>query len=179
MDHTSLCERARRWLSGTRRCKPVFSNNASCREIPDAIGWSSSTGSTVVECKTSVSDFYADQKKHFRWAKEGITHWYKMSRITAKQASEEGYERFPVLMMGDFRFYLCEQGVLTPELVAEKMPDHGLGYVCGRSIRIVIPAPRRKLVDKDSEIRYLRFAIINQKTGYQREYGLEQGDLLR
>ena len=53
MTHEQLCERARRWLSGTRRCDPVFSGIASCDEIPDAIGWSSRYGwygSTVVEC---------------------------------------------------------------------------------------------------------------------------------
>lgn len=70
MTHEKLCDRAVRWLRGTRRCNPVYSRNASCAEIPDAIGWSSSYywyGSTVIECKASVPDFYADQRKKFVW----------------------------------------------------------------------------------------------------------------
>jgi hypothetical protein len=64
--HQQLCDRALRWLSGTRRCEPVFAGIASCSEVPDAIGWSSCyahEGSTVIECKISRSDFYAERKK--------------------------------------------------------------------------------------------------------------------
>lgn len=177
MTHDELCERAIRWLRGTRRCNPVFSRCASCAEIPDAIGWSSSfswEGSTVVECKTSLSDFYADQKKRFEWFKQAGEPFagmyrFKMSRFTMKYAKEHGYERVEVPMMGDFRFYLCEPGIITPELVAEKAPCHGLIYRDGRAMRIIRPAPRREKVDKDSEIRFLRFAIINGKKSHATE----------
>lgn len=152
--HNELCLRAVQWLRGTRRCNPVYSLNASCAEIPDAIGWSSTygwRGSTVIECKTSIADFYADQRKRFRW---GL--------------------KTEVSRMGDYRFYLCEPGIITPELVANKAPDHGLIYRYGHAMKIVIPAPRRETVDKDSEIRYLRFAIINGKTGREIEEHLAQ-----
>ncbi len=175
MTHGELCERAKRWLRGTRRCDPVFSNCASCAEIPDAIGWSSAGswyGSTVIECKTSLSDFYADQKKRFEWAKIGAeksTYRYKASRLTAKEALEMGYEKVEVSLMGDYRFYFCLPGVISAELVAEKAPCHGLIYLDGRAVRIVRQAPQREKVDKDSEIRFLRFAIINGKKPYERE----------
>jgi hypothetical protein len=40
--------------------------------------------------------------------------------------------------------------------------------VDGRSVRVIRPAPRRvALVDKDAEIRYLRFAIINGKRRFE------------
>lgn len=167
MNHAELCKRATRWLRGTRRCNPVYSNNASCGEVPDAIGWSSAHGwygSTVIECKTSVNDFYADQKKRFMWqsTKHDGLH-YPMKRLPIKQAAEMGFVKVEVPMMGDFRFYLCEPGIIAEDLVAEKAPCHGLIYADGRAMRIMRQAPRREKVDKDSEIRYLRFAIINSK----------------
>lgn len=168
--HGALCARARRWLSGTRRCDPVYSNQASCAEIPDAIGWSSSyswQGSTVIECKASVNDFYADQHKRFEWTKEAVSGFrYRRSRMTIKEATEGGYEKVEVSMMGDFRFYLCMENLLPLALVEKHAPDHGLLYLMDkRSVRIVKPAPRRPYdkIDKDSEIRYLRFAILKSR----------------
>jgi hypothetical protein len=68
--------------------------------------------------------------------------------------------------MGDFRFFMCEPDILTVDLVTKHAPDHGLIYADGRRrLKIVLPAIRREaaMIDKDSEIRYLRFAIINAK----------------
>lgn len=165
LNHAELCLRAIRWLRGTRRCNPVYSLNASCAEIPDAIGWSSTYswyGSTVIECKTSLSDFYADRKKRFGWKDESgnihTVHW-----VTKKRAKEFGWVEVELPLMGDFRFYLCEPGIITAELVTEKAPCHGLIYRDGHAMRVIRQAPRREKVDKDSEIRYLRFAIINSK----------------
>lgn len=89
-------------------------------------------------------------------------------RFTKKEAKEFGYKEVPLTVMGDFRFYICDDGVLPKHLIEEHRPDHGLLYVVrGKKghlkIKIVIPAPRRKKVNKDAEIRYLRFAIINDK----------------
>jgi hypothetical protein len=169
--HDELCERARRWLSGTRRCNPVFSNIASCAEIPDAIGWSSAykwQGSTVIECKTSVSDFYADGQKR-KGFKDEHGHIHTSHWVTKKTATERGWVEVELLMMGDYRFYLCEPGILTAERVGKYAPDHGLIYKDGNAMRIVRPAPKRTLVDREAEIRYLRFAIINGKAPYCRE----------
>lgn len=165
MTHEELCERGRRWLHGTRRCHPVFSNIASCDEIPDAIGWSSTYkwhGSTVIECKTSVSDFYADQKKRQAW--KHLEHGWIVNKPWSEEI--EKFEKIEVPLMGDFRFYLCEPDVISVELVEKFAPDHGLIYKAGQSMKMIRPAPRRALVDKGGEIRYLRFAIINEKKPY-------------
>jgi hypothetical protein len=65
MTHDELVERAVRWLGGTRQCAVVLREcGAACgNEIPDAIGWTSRGGSILVECKTCVSDCYADRHK--------------------------------------------------------------------------------------------------------------------
>ena len=65
--------------------------------------------------------------------------------------------------MGNFRFYMCEPGVIREGVCRSHAPDHGLLYVHGRQVIVVIDAPRRFDVNKDGEIRYLRFAIINRK----------------
>lgn len=174
MSHEDLCVRARRWLAGSRRCDPVFSGIASCDEIPDVIGWSSCyrwRGSTVIECKTSVADFHADKRKslvyrHPQWGE------YPAKRMTAAEAEREGYVAIRLPRMGDFRFFLCEPGVLTPWLIEQYAPDHGLIYARGsRRVVIARPAPRRTTdsVDRAAEIRYLRFAIINGKRPYAAE----------
>jgi hypothetical protein len=155
-------------LRGTRRCNPVYSNNASCAEIPDAIGWSSAHdwyGSTVIECKTFLGDFHADHKKRFLW--QSTRHCfvrYPAKRFSQEYAAANEFVKVEVPMMGDFRFYLCEPGIISAQLVAEKAPDHGLIYRDGCAMRVIRPAIRRDKVDKDAEIRYLRFAIINAKT---------------
>lgn len=62
---------------------------------------------------------------------------------------------------------MCSPGVLSAELVEKHAADHGLLWVEGRRVRILREAKRREtLVDKDGEIRYLRFAIINRKAPY-------------
>jgi len=113
----------------------------------------------VVECKTSVRDFYADKRKRFAWRHK--EHGWIIYKLWTEQ--KENFEKIEVSMMGDFRFYFCEPGIITTNMVEEHAPDHGLIYKDGRAMRIVRPAPRRTLVDKDGEIRYLRFAIINGK----------------
>jgi hypothetical protein len=179
MTHEELCERARRWLSGSRRCDPVFSNIASCREIPDAIGWSGSyqwQGSTVVECKTSVADFHADKAKYITFVTPGkvldpFSMTWRRWQVTRSRGVAAGLQQVALPRMGDFRFFMCEEGVISLDLVERHAPDHGLIYACGRQrIKIVKPAPRRtELVDLRSELRFLRFAVVNRKAPYGRE----------
>lgn len=84
MTHNDLCLVAVRWLqrnngAGGPGCHVAVSE---CRsgwtgEIPDAIGFRAAghnDGSTVVECKTSRSDFLADQKKAHRKV-GGLGNW--------------------------------------------------------------------------------------------------------
>lgn len=166
--HEELCERARRWLSGTRKCEPVFSGCASCDEIPDAIGWSSSwkfRGSHVVECKTSVSDFYADQRKYVMWRS---VKWDHLLRRVSQQEIDKGdYVKEVASRMGDYRFYMCEPGVIAVQLVEKHAPDHGLLYVEGRRVSVVRSAPRREGPHYAAEVRFLRFAIINGKKPHE------------
>jgi hypothetical protein len=166
MSHPDLIERSVKWLRGTMRCNPVFTGLASCSEIPDAIGWTSSyhfRGSIVVECKTSRSDFYADRKKYLYWEHPEQKWRYRRSRISRKEAAESGLVEKFTECMGDFRYFVCEPMIITVEMIAHHAPDHGLVWIEGRRMHVVLQAPRREQVDRASEIRYLRFAIINRK----------------
>ncbi|QNJ57411.1 adenylosuccinate synthase [Pseudomonas phage Dolphis] len=84
LSHVDLCAIAVKWLkransAGGPGCHVAVSE---CRsgwtgEIPDAIGFRAAgfdDGSTVVECKTSRSDFLADRKKAHRSA-GGLGNW--------------------------------------------------------------------------------------------------------
>ncbi|MEH6483081.1 MAG: adenylosuccinate synthase [Pseudomonas sp.] len=84
MTHNDLCMIAVKWLKRTNGaggpgCHVAVSE---CRsgwsgEIPDAIGFRAAghnDGSTVVECKTSRSDFLADKKKPHR-LDGGLGNW--------------------------------------------------------------------------------------------------------
>ncbi len=66
--HADLVERAARWLRSTKKCGVVLTEFVtSSPETPDAIGWTyGGNWSILVECKTSLSDFYADSKKQGR-----------------------------------------------------------------------------------------------------------------
>lgn len=162
MKHQELCERAVRWLEGARHCDPVLGGIASAGEVPDAIGWSSAykhRGSTLVECKTSKSDFYADKAKYLqvRHREHGWT--YPLRRIG--RAERKDYEVEPIPCMGDYRFFMSEPGIITPEMVTNTRPDHGLLWVTGRTVKNIIDAPRRDNACHPMEIRVLRFALIH------------------
>ena len=114
MTHDELVERARRWLV---RSHPVVSTEVSTAafENPDAIGFTSWGGSTLVECKTSRADFRADAKKRFR--------------------------RIPEQGMARLRYYMAEPGLLT----VEDLPTAwGLLEVHGRQVRVVARALPQK-----------------------------------
>jgi hypothetical protein len=81
MTHAELVIRARRWLANTRRCSLVATERNSwvVGESPDAIGWRFDGYSILVECKTTLADFYADQRKPGRregWRGLGRERWY-------------------------------------------------------------------------------------------------------
>lgn len=122
MDHKELCEIAGRWLKKSfsqkgMGCQISFTEPRISYldgESPDAIGFRVSTpsyggGSTVVECKTSLSDFLADQKKSHR------------------QNEHTG--------MGRFRYYMCPEGLIAEDKVPDKW---GLLYVGKRnSVKVI------------------------------------------
>jgi hypothetical protein len=63
--HAELVQRAARWLTHTRKSVVVVTEcSAFCANLsPDALGWTARGTSTLIECKTSVSDFYRDRSK--------------------------------------------------------------------------------------------------------------------
>lgn len=96
MTHGELCVIAEKWLKA-QGCPIVAKEIVCCSasgEIPDAIGFKSHL-SILIECKTSRSDFFADRKKYFRFEKP-----------------EEG--------MGNYRFYMCKEGIIHLEDLPEK-----------------------------------------------------------
>lgn len=163
--HSDLCDRAVRWLYGTKRCNIVLSGIASTAEIPDAIGWStsySSYGSVIVECKMSVSDFHADRKKNSFWASaDDDDYRYRRSRLSARDAAARGYCAKQRPRMGNRRYFLCPSGVIGSGLIEKYCPDHGLLHLAGRSVRVVCEAPERKDPDVAAENRLLQFALVH------------------
>ena len=91
MTHDALVERAAKWLRGTMRCKPVFTEVRTILggESPDAIGWQGNGESVLVECKTTLNDLYADGAKEFR--------------------------QRPAMGMGVLRYYLVPQRMGLPQ----------------------------------------------------------------
>lgn len=108
--HRELCELACRFLRN-HGFKVVFSDRfhawTSCGEHPDALGFRNGA-SCLIEVKCSRSDFLADRKKVFR------------------AEPEKG--------MGDWRFYLCEPGVIT---VDDLPTGWGLLYAINGRVRKV------------------------------------------
>lgn len=87
--HSDLVNRSREWLKKRQNCGVVMTEWTGT-ESPDAIGFTRKK-SVLIECKTSKSDFNADQKKTFR-----------------KQSGRG---------MGDDRYYMAPPGLLSPEEV--------------------------------------------------------------
>ena len=111
MTHAELVERAVRWLRNTQRCGLVLSEFVSSSpEIPDAIGWKSHPMSILVECKTSVSDFYADKKKP--------------GRIAETRGAG----------IGRLRYYMTPPGLLSVGMIERQRPGWGLVEVTGRVV---------------------------------------------
>lgn len=113
MKHDELVKIAGKWLKN-QGCGYVATELKALTpngEIPDAIGFRSDY-SVIVECKASRSDFLADRKKIFR--------------------------KVPEMGMGDFRFFMCPDGMIHPSDLPEKW---GLLHVTekGRVNKIVAP----------------------------------------
>ncbi len=116
--HAELCKKAVIWLRRTQKagggCTNAFCevrSNPHDGEIPDAIGIRTSrkTETIVVEVKTNRSDFFADQSEIFR------------------QNPENG--------LGNYRYYLCPEGLIR---ASELPPKWGLIYIGYRGMATVI-----------------------------------------
>jgi hypothetical protein len=110
--HAELIQRAGRWLTHTRKSVVVVTEcTAFCASLtPDALGWTARGESTLIECKTSVSDFYRDRSKPS----------HRSGRLVGRE-----------------RFYLTPRGLLKPELIPDPW---GLLEVRGTIVRVVKPA---------------------------------------
>lgn len=62
MTHNDLVNEACAWLR-RNHYRVIFRERQSRHETPDAMGWKSTGHSLLIECKVSLSDFRADQKK--------------------------------------------------------------------------------------------------------------------
>lgn len=115
MTHAELVQRAARWLRGKKHSPVLAEMCGAAAENPDAIGWRYGR-STLVECKTSRSDFRRDADKWFRRSDEHA--------------------------IGRERWYMAPAGVLR----AEEIPEGwGLLAVHGRSITVQRETVRRDL----------------------------------
>lgn len=78
MTHNDLILRGIRWLKNSLHCRVVISELVAYTksgEIPDAIGWVHNR-CILIECKTSLSNFYADRRKRSRWdGFPALGHW--------------------------------------------------------------------------------------------------------
>ncbi|MDR2782552.1 MAG: hypothetical protein LBB48_01685 [Treponema sp.] len=90
ISHAELVELGRDWLIrpycttapyGHYGCSVVLTELSTatyCNEIPDVLGFCPNK-SILIECKASLSDYRADQKKPFRMVSEnalGLLRWY-------------------------------------------------------------------------------------------------------
>lgn len=126
MTHADLCERARRWLTGSAGCPiALVEFVVSLSEIPDAIGFrKSGRDSIVIECKASRSDFLRDAHKPHR-------------KADAKA-------------LGDYRYYMCEPDVIGPD----DLPDRwGLLWVVGTKVKRMTGAdPKRTYWPPENDV---------------------------
>lgn len=87
LTHEDLVEVGRRWLASKAPIVITEMSNGTT-ETPDVIGWIGGF-STLIECKTSRSDYYADKQKPFR--------------------------RNPSYGIGDYRYFLAPKGLICVE----------------------------------------------------------------
>ncbi len=137
MTHKELVERAGRWLFNTKQLNPVFTEKGSQStiEFPDAIGWNCHH-SIIVECKASFQDYLVDSNKPFR-------KWHELG-------------------MGNRRYYMCEDGVISPNRLMGTA--FGLLYCKGRIVKI-IKESEVFTPNLNAERLFLRSRILNRQTG--------------
>ena len=99
--HDDMVKAAYYWITNAGKCTFALKEfHASTSEIPDVIGFFGGSGSVLIECKASRSDFLADKNKPFRMN--------------------------PSQGMGRSRFYCCPTGMIKKEELPKKW---GLIYV--------------------------------------------------
>lgn len=134
-EHRDMCKRAAKWLRGTMGCNiAVWEVTAAANEKPDAIGWHPYK-STLVECKTSRSDFLRDKLKY--------------------------HKRTPESGMGEYRYYLCPPDVIK---VDDLPPCWGLLYLKTGRVTVIKKA-EWQASHKDNERTFLVSILRRQMEG--------------
>jgi len=90
--HSLLVDQAARWLARKGHSVVITEMSHGGGETADAIGWRGGI-STLIECKASRADFFADRHKMFR--------------------------RMPERGMGGWRYYCAPAGLLKPSELPE------------------------------------------------------------
>lgn len=147
MTHKDLVIRAVRWLKNQKKCGVILHEwSSAAMEYPDAIGWRMGWESYLVECKVSVSDFCADQRKSFR----------RMNTSAGKH-----------------RYYMTPAGLLTnngaEQAIAwmkERCPGWGLLEVRGRFIDVILEAEDQQDFGARHEIQFMYSAIRRLQGGW-------------
>lgn len=95
--------------------------------------------STIIEVKTSHSDFLNDKKKYCR----------------SEEAESSGHQ------IGNYRYYLCPEGVIKPE----ELPDGwGLLYWNGKKVEKIVKTPKKWETDKKWDV-FVSCSIISRECG--------------
>lgn len=142
MTHSDLVERAVKWLRYNARiptsyesermrkvkCHIVFSEMATVTsETPDALGFYMSGRSILIECKATLSDYYADSRKYFR--------------------------KFPEHGVGDFRYYMTPKGLITKNMTIRE--GWGLLEVVGNKVFLTKkPYAMEKSIQNEASMLY-------------------------
>ena len=142
MTHADLVRLAERWLQ-RQRCAVVVTELVSAGvETPDALGWQRVGDSLLVECKTTRQDFRADAGKPFR--------------------------RWPDMGIGDYRYYLCPEGLLT---TVDMPPGWGLLSANGDAVTRIQVAQRMPLKNEKAETTMLLLLARRLARGQDRIEG--------
>lgn len=145
MTHSDLCKIGAKWLRS--KCSEKFpvvaiELRSYCAEIPDVFGING-CHTAVIEVKMSRGDFFKDREKLWR--------------------------KCPSLGVGDFRFYLCPEGLIKPDEVPEKW---GLLYADAKGmITEIKPILRGNVNHKNSNRiekhhqneRYIMYSLLRRK----------------
>ncbi len=134
--HSELVERAARWLANTHNCPVVITEKAGGTEEPDALGFNSRGGTTLVECKTTKSDFQADLRKSVRrtLSKYGVGNrrYYLVPKELVNHAILNKPEGWGVLVCYKTRVEMRDNGEYFAD--ANKTEEMGLLVSCIRCI---------------------------------------------
>ncbi|NQY58371.1 hypothetical protein [Cognatishimia sp.] len=101
----------------------------STGEVADVLGVSQGGRTCLCEIKTSRSDFKADSRKFFR--------------------------QYPHMGMGDYRYYVCPEGLIKEDELPESW---GLIYFYGGKLTTIVKAEKQKSNSK-SEVAVLFSAL--------------------